>query len=103
MKRLILGLLMLLVAGVLLFQEHLGGHRLDLPLWVLICSLIFVTGFFANAMKRDWVGAFGSLAILAIILNAYYDWLAIGTGSLVMALILAVLGFQLLFKIEGRK
>ena len=39
----------------------------------------------------------GSLAILFIILNSYYEWVNVATGSWIAAFVLGAIGLQLLF------
>lgn len=100
MKRMSVGLAFVAVAVLLVFKDsiQLPNLNLQLPLWLLICSAVFVIGALANLLEKDYMGSIGSLAILFIIFNAYYDILPIGTGTLVVALVLASLGFQLMDK-----
>ncbi len=104
MKKIILGLAFILAAAFFLFKDAIQLPALDVPLWILICSAVFIIGAITNLRKKDMRGFFGSLGILLIILNAYYNWLPIGTGSLIIAFILILVGIQLLFgKEDGEK
>jgi uncharacterized protein (UPF0262 family) len=47
--------------------------------------------------EKNYQGAIGSLAILFIILNSYYEWVNVATGSWIAAFVLGAIGLQLLF------
>lgn len=98
MKNSLLGLGLLLIAIMLIFQQKLNFPTIDIPIWVIICSIVFVTGTILNGLKKDWLGVVGSLSIWSIILNSYYNLLPIDTGSLILAVILLVSGVQLMIK-----
>lgn len=100
MKKVLVGFGFVTAAALLVFKDYLTLPTLPIPLWILIVSAVFTSGALINLAKKDYAGSIGSLAILFIITNAYYDFLSIGTGTLVAALVLASLGFQFIFKKE---
>lgn len=98
MKKVMFGLGLILVAVFLLFKDSIALPMVDIPLWILICSAVFIFGAISSLSEKNYQGAIGSLAILFIILNSYYEWIGIATGSWIVAFILGAIGLQLLFQ-----
>jgi len=96
MKKIILGLCLILAAVFLLFKDSIQLPMLDIPLWILICSAVFIIGAISSLSEKNYQGAIGSLAILFIILNSYYEWVNVATGSWIAAFVLGAIGLQLL-------
>ena len=96
MKKIILGSCLILAAVFLLFKDSIQLPMLDIPLWILICSAVFIIGAIFSLSEKNYQGALGSLAILFIILNSYYSWISIATGSWIAAFILGAISLQLL-------
>ena len=97
MKKVILGLCLILAAVFILFKDSIQLPMLDVPLWILICSAVFIIGAISSLSEKNYHGAIGSLAILFIILNSYYEWVNVATGSWIAAFVLGAIGLQLLF------
>ncbi len=49
------------------------------------------------------MGGFGSLIILFIIMNSYYNFIPIGTGILIAAFILISIGLNLIIEAKTNK
>ena len=96
MKKVILGLCLILAAVFLLFKDSVQLPMVDIPLWILICSAVFIIGAISSLSEKNYQGAIGSLAILFIILNSYYEWVNVATGSWIAAFVLGAIGLQLL-------
>lgn len=56
-----------------------------------------------NFYKKDYMGGFGSLIILFIIMNSYYNFIPIGTGILIAAFILISIGLNLIIEAKTNK
>lgn len=97
MKKVILGLCLILAAVFILFKDTIQLPMLDVPLWILICSAVFIIGAISSLSEKNYQGSIGSLAILFIILNSYYEWVNVATGSWIAAFVLGAIGLQLLF------
>lgn len=95
MKKVILGLCLILAAIFLLFKDSMQLPMLDIPLWILICSAVFIIGAISSLSEKNYKGAIGEhLAILFIILNSYYEWVNVATGSWIAAFVLGAIGLQ---------
>lgn len=96
MKKTLLGVGLLLAAVYLLF-----GHSLPLPdLGISFWSLLFILGFGCLAiqalLRRKWGETYVFSIITFILLNNQFEWLEVGTGTIVLASVLAGLGGNLL-------
>ena len=52
MKKVILGLCLILAAIFLLFKDSMQLPMLDIPLWILICSAVFIIGPSLACLRR---------------------------------------------------
>lgn len=103
MKKILLGLVFLFAAIYLLFGDALSMPDLGIPFW----SLIFIVGFgFATVqhiLRRKWTSAYVFGIITFILLNNQFEWLEVGTGTLILAAILAGMGGNLLLAPKDSK
>lgn len=103
MKKILLGLAFLAAAIYLLFGKALPIPNLGIPFW----PLLFILGFGFLAVHRllhgKWMEAYVFSILTFVLLNHQFDWLAVGTGSIILAAILAGIGGSLIFSPkEGR-
>lgn len=103
MKKTLLGVGLLLAAVYLLF-----GHSLPLPdLGISFWSLLFILGFGCLAiqalLRRKWTEAYVFAIITFILLNNQFEWLEVGTGTIVLAAVLAGIGCNFLLTSKENK
>ncbi len=102
MKKTLLGIGLILFAAYVLLRDSLALPSLEIPIW----TLIFVIGFGFNALqsllRRDYMSAYICGVIAFIFLENHYDWLIVGTGTLILAAVLAGIGFSLVWKPKRR-
>lgn len=96
MKKTLLGVGLLLAAVYLLF-----GHSLPLPdLGISFWSLLFILGFGFLAiqalLRRKWGETYVFAVITFVLLNNQFEWLEVGTGTIVLAAVLAGIGCHFL-------
>lgn len=98
MKKTVLGIGLILFAGYVLFRDSLHLPSLDIPIWTLAIVAFFVVNAIQNLMRKDYIGTYVCSAIAFIFLERHYDWLTVGTGTLILAAVLAGIGFSMIFK-----
>lgn len=103
MKKFYCGIGLILIALLLLFKDSLMFLSIDFPIWLIICTVIFSIGAVTNFYKKDYMGSFGSLVILFIIMNSYYNFIPISTGILIAAFILISIGLNLIIEDKTTK
>lgn len=54
MKKVILGLCLILAAIFLLFKDSMQLPMLDIPLWILICSAVFIIGAISSLSEKNY-------------------------------------------------
>lgn len=93
MKKTFWGFVFLIFAACILINPNFG-----IPFW----PLVFIIGFgicaIQELLRKDYTGAYICGVITFIILENQFDWFDIGTGTMVMAAVLAGIGLSLIFK-----
>ena len=98
MKKTLLGAGLILLAVYILFRDAFLWPTWGLPLWTLLFVLGFGYGAVQNALRRNYTSAYVCGVIALIILERHYGWLNVGTGTLVLAAVLAGIGLGMIFK-----
>lgn len=98
MKKTLLGAGLILLAAYILFRDAFLWPTWGLPLWTLLFVLGFGYGAVQNALRRNYTSAYVCGVIALIILERHYGWLNVGTGTLVLAAVLAGIGLGMIFK-----
>ena len=98
MKKTLLGAGLILLAVYILFRDAFLWPTWGLPLWTLLFVLGFGYGAVQNALRRNYTSAYVCGVIALIVLERHYGWLSVGTGTLVLAAILAGIGLGMIFK-----
>ncbi|HEM5490096.1 TPA: hypothetical protein U1617_000623 [Streptococcus suis] len=96
MKKNGLGIALLVLAGLVLFQDYLPA--IELPLWKLALVVGWSYLLLKAIIKRQLVTSFVWGTLVFIILNNHFDWVDIDTWTLIVGAGLACAGLQLLFK-----
>lgn len=96
MKRNGLGIALLILAGLVLFQDYLPV--VEFPLWKLALVVGWSYLFFKAMIKKQLVTSFVWGTLVFIVLNSHFDWLEIDTWTLILGAILACTGVKLLIK-----
>lgn len=98
MKKTLLGAGLILLAVYILFRDAFLWPTWGLSLWTLLFVLGFGYGAVQNALRRNYTSAYVCGIIALIILERHYGWLNVGTGTLVLAAVLAGIGLGMIFK-----
>ena len=98
MKKTLLGAGLILLAAYILFRDAFLWPTWGLPLWTLLFVLGFGYGAVQNVLRRNYTSAYVCGVIALIILERHYGWLNVGTGTLVLAAVLAGIGLGMIFK-----
>ena len=98
MKKSLLGAGFILLAVYILFRDILLLPDFGISLWTLLFVLGFGYGAVQNALRRNYTSAYVCGVIALIILERHYGWLNVGTGTLVLAAVLAGIGLGMIFK-----
>ncbi len=96
MKKNGLGIALLVLAGLVLFQAYLPA--IELPLWKLALVVGWSYLLLKAIIRRQLVTSFVWGTLVFIILNNHFDWVDIDTWTLIVGAGLACAGLQLLFK-----
>ena len=100
MKKTLLGFGLIGLAIVIVFKDSLGLE--GLPLWPMVGALGFGILALNNLFDGEWIGA-GVLGILSFsCVNSIFDWFDISIGTLILAAVLAGIGFSLVWKPKRR-
>ncbi|MBZ2151960.1 hypothetical protein K1I86_04490 [Streptococcus cristatus] len=98
MKKTILGVGFLVLAGWILLQGNFGIPMFNFNIWPLLLVGMFAYFALENFLERDFGAALIMTIIALIIANSVYHFLAISTGTLVMGGVLACIGLNMIFK-----
>lgn len=98
MKKTLIGIGLILFAGYILFGESLNLPSIDLPIWTLVMVVLSGIGAFQNLFKKDYMGSYACAVIAFMFLENHYNWLAVGTGTLILAAIIAGIGLSMLIQ-----
>lgn len=96
MKKYGLGIVLLVLAVLVLFQDYLPA--IELPLWKLALVVGWSYLLLKAIIRRQLVTSFVWGTLVFIILNNHFDWVDIDTWTLIVGAGLACAGLQLLFK-----
>ncbi|HFU4060214.1 TPA: hypothetical protein ACGOZ1_001644 [Streptococcus suis] len=96
MKKNSLGIALLVLAGLVLFQDYLPVMKF--PLWKLALIVGWSYIFFKAMIKKQLVTSFIWGTLVFIMLNNHFDWLEIDTWTLILGAILACAGLKILIK-----
>ncbi|HFI0466665.1 TPA: hypothetical protein ACGOYW_000038 [Streptococcus suis] len=96
MKKNGLGIALLVLAGLVLFQDYLPVMKF--PLWKLALVVGWSYLFFKAMIKKQLVTSFIWGTLVFIMLNNHFDWLEIDTWTLILGAILACAGLKMLIK-----
>lgn len=96
MKKNGLGIALLVLAGLVLFQDYLPA--IEFPLWKLALVVGWSYLLLKAIIRRQLVTSFVWGTLVFIILNNHFDWVDIDTWTLIVGASLACAGLQLLFK-----
>ena len=98
MKKSLLGAGFILLAAYILFRDTLLLPDFGISLWTLLFVIGFGYGAVQNALRRNYTSAYVCGVIALIVLERHYGWLNVGTGTLVLAAVLAGIGLGMIFK-----
>ena len=98
MKKSLLGAGFILLAAYILFRDTLLLPDFGISLWTLLFVIGFGYGAVQNVLRRNYTSAYVCGVIALIILERHYGWLNVGTGTLVLAAVLAGIGLGMIFK-----
>ncbi|HEL1582673.1 hypothetical protein P7J30_00515 [Streptococcus suis] len=96
MKKYGLGIALLVLAGLVLFQDYLPS--IELPLWKLALVVGWSYLLLKAIIRRQLVTSFVWGTLVFIILNNHFDWVDIDTWTVILGSILACAGVKLLIK-----
>ncbi|HFH9947290.1 TPA: hypothetical protein ACGO80_002141 [Streptococcus suis] len=96
MKKNGLGIALLVLAGLVLFQDYLPVMKF--PLWKLALVVGWSYLFFKAMIKKQLVTSFIWGTLVFIMLNNHFDWLEIDTWTLILGAILTCAGLKILIK-----
>ncbi|HFI2431400.1 hypothetical protein P7J55_00900 [Streptococcus suis] len=96
MKKCGLGIALLVLAGLVLFQDYLPA--IELPLWKLALVVGWSYLLIKAMIKKQLVTSFVWGTLVFIVLNSHFNWLEIDTWTLILGAILACTGVKLLIK-----
>ncbi|HEM4054469.1 TPA: hypothetical protein U1W00_000021 [Streptococcus suis] len=96
MKKYGLGIALLVLAGLVLFQDYLPS--IELPLWKLALVVGWSYLLLKAIIRRQLVTSFVWGTLVFIILNNHFDWVDIDTWAVILGSILACAGLKLLIK-----
>ncbi|HEM3941126.1 TPA: hypothetical protein U1V53_000891 [Streptococcus suis] len=96
MKKYGLGIALLGLAGLVLFQDYLPA--IELPLWKLVLVVVWSYLLLKAIIRRQLVTSFVWGTLVFIILNNHFDWVEIDTWTVILGSILACAGLKLLIK-----
>lgn len=97
LRRVILGIGLILLAMLVLFKDSLGLPHFDFPLWLALLVLGFGYDALKNLTKRVYSSSLIELMIIGLLLNGYYDWIKVSFWNIAFAAILVMLGLHFLF------
>lgn len=103
MKKILLGLAFLAAAIYLLFGKALPIPDLGIPFWPLLFMLGFGFSAIHLLLNGKWMEAYVFSVLSFILLNHQFDWLAVGTGTIILAATLAGIGGSLIFSPKGSR
>lgn len=95
MKKTMMGVGLIVLAGLLVFGHYLP--TLSLPWWKLLLVAGFGLDALQNILRRDIKSAYIGCAIVFVLLNSEYGWIKVGIWTLLFALALAYCGIRILF------
>ncbi|MFC3927327.1 hypothetical protein ACVR05_05225 [Streptococcus caprae] len=98
MKKTLIGLGLIALAGYLLFGGSFNLPHLGISLWLLIFVVGFGLATLQNLLRKDWTSSYVCGVITFILLNHHFDWLKVSTGVFIFAAVLAGVGLQILFR-----
>ncbi|MGT2715681.1 hypothetical protein [Streptococcus respiraculi] len=96
MKKYALGIGLLVLSGLVLFQNYLP--RFDLSIWKMVWLVVLAVGLVNGLVKRRLYDSFFFGTWLFILLNKQYHFLMMDTKTIIVGAILACLGCHILFK-----
>ncbi len=96
MKKYILGIGLLVLSALVLFQDQLPDF--SIPLWRLVLMVGVGVLFLERVSKKAVNGAFVYGTWLFILLNNQFKLFTIGTGTIILGAVLACIGINILFK-----
>ena len=92
MKRTLIGLGLLVLAGLILFRDFLNIPDFGMSLWQWIFVIGFGYGAIQNFFKKEFTSSFICALITFVILNSHFEWLKIGLGTIILAGFVATIG-----------
>lgn len=98
MKKTLIGLGLMLMAGVLLVKESIPLPDFGIPLWLLIVIVGFGIKSLRDALRQHWTASFTSALIALILLNWQFEWLEVSLFTVIIAAILLIQGFSMIVK-----
>lgn len=98
MKKMLMGVGLILAAGLLLLKDYIQLPDLGMPIWVLVVAVIFGFKSLQEAIRRHWRGSFISAVIVFTVLNWQFEWLKVSVFTIVLAAILLSQGVSMIFK-----
>lgn len=96
MKKYVLGLGLLVLSGLVLFQNYLP--RFDLSIWKMVWIFLLAVGLVSGLVKKRLYESFFFGTWLFILLNKQYHFLAVDAKTVILGAVLACLGCSILFK-----
>ncbi|MER0123916.1 hypothetical protein ABPH35_09450 [Streptococcus sp. ZJ93] len=96
MKKYVLGIGLLVLSGLVLFQNYLP--RFDGSIWKMVWLVVLAAGLVSGLAKRRLYDSFFFGTWLFILLNQQYHFLMVDTKTIIVGAILACLGCSVLLK-----
>ncbi|MGT2965585.1 hypothetical protein [Streptococcus acidominimus] len=96
MKKYVLGIGLLVLSGLVLFQNYLP--QIGLSIWKMMLILVLTVGLVSALRKKRLYSSFFCGTWIFILLNQQYHFLAVDTKMMIIGAVLACLGCSILFK-----
>lgn len=102
MKKNIVGIALLLLAGFIVFYKDLGFSYLSHDFEYLILAVFIGYLAIKQFLKSHWTSSFILAVVTFAIVNNIYHFLTIGIGTIILATFIAGCGLSLLFPPQRR-
>ncbi|MGT2784652.1 hypothetical protein [Streptococcus merionis] len=96
MKKNIIGLGLIALAGLILLKDFLVIPDFGMPLWRLILIIVFSVDALQNAFRRSIKASIIGSYIVFILLNGHFQWIRISLWLLILAGVLFYVGLSFL-------
>lgn len=97
MKRISIGICLILCAIVYCFQDYLHDMTVGLPPLSFLGLIIFILLALKDILKKKWIGAVFFSGLSFMIINSSYHMIGISNWKLFFGLVLLVIGLSIIF------